>query len=206
MTPMKLPMAPLHSLGHQKSNEVQYDFLGYVMPSALPLVSCDANTIITETTVFLRSRQIKMRCNMTSLVMWHHWCWYHVMVTVSLMIHLHSLGQDDWNEVQHYFFGHVMQLVLASVSHDVNGIANGTTAILRSRLSKWGATWCFAHLMPWALVLPSHNADRIINGTTGFLRSRQSKWGATWLLWSCATIGASVIWHRWHYQWHHCIL
>ena len=43
---------------------------------------------------------------------------------VSPMASLHSLGQDDGNEVQHDFFVHVMSL--ASASHDTNGTINGT--------------------------------------------------------------------------------
>ena len=36
---------------------------------------------------------------------------------------LHSLGQGDQNEGHHDLFGHV--ILLASVSHDTNGIVNG---------------------------------------------------------------------------------
>ena len=35
--------------------------------------------------------------------------------------------------VQHDFFGHVMQLEPVLVSHDANGIVNGTAAFLMSR-------------------------------------------------------------------------
>ena len=41
---------------------------------------------------------------------------------------LQSLGQDDQNKVQHYFVGHVMQLVPVSASHHANGIGNSTIA------------------------------------------------------------------------------
>ena len=34
-----------------------------------------------------------------------------------------SLGQDNWNEVQHELFGHVFSLALAS--YDVDGVING---------------------------------------------------------------------------------
>ena len=37
---------------------------------------------------------------------------------VSLMVPLHSLGQDDQNEMQHDFFGHLRPLAL----HDASGI------------------------------------------------------------------------------------
>ena len=46
---------------------------------------------------------------------------------------LHSLGQDDQNEVQHDFFGQVTALVLVSALHDANRTVNGTTTSLRSR-------------------------------------------------------------------------
>ena len=47
-----------------------------------------------------------------------YWC-------VSLSVNIYySLGQDNWNEVQHDFFGHVIPLVLAS--HDSYSIVNDT--------------------------------------------------------------------------------
>ena len=90
-------MAPLHSLGHDDSKEVQHNFLHHVMPMAsvivllhslgqgnqnevqqehfdyvtqlaLVLVACDANGIINSDITPPRSRSSK-RCNMTSLVM-----------------------------------------------------------------------------------------------------------------------------------------
>ena len=48
------------------------------------------------------------------------------------MAPLHSLGRDKHNEVQHYFFGHVMQLEPALASYDADTIINGTTTCLRS--------------------------------------------------------------------------
>ena len=44
-----------------------------------------------------------MSCN--TFWSWHHWYWHphYVMPTVSSMASLHSLGQDDENEVQHNF-------------------------------------------------------------------------------------------------------
>ena len=81
----------------------------------------------------------------------------HVMPLkpVSPMAPLHSLGQNKWNEVQHDIFGCVTALLLAS--HE----ANGTIAFLRSRQSKWGATWLFDYLMP----LASHDTNGFANGT-----------------------------------------
>ena len=40
------------------------------------------------------------------------------------MAQLYSLGQDNWNEVQHDFFGHVIPLVLTLKLHDANSIVN----------------------------------------------------------------------------------
>ena len=56
-------MAPLHALGQDDKNEAQYDFIGHVIPLVLASVPCDAD--INDTTAFLRSRQLKMTCNMT---------------------------------------------------------------------------------------------------------------------------------------------
>ena len=44
---------------------------------------------------------------------------------------VYSLSQDNWNEVQ---LGHVMPLALVSVSHDADGIINGTIPFL---IAKW---------------------------------------------------------------------
>ena len=93
------------------------------------------------------------------------------------MIPLYSLGQADQNEVQNDFSAHVMPL--ASVLHYNNSTVNGTIAFLRSRWSKWDATWLFGPMMPLALALVSYDANSIINGTITFLRLRQLKWGAT---------------------------
>ena len=49
---------------------------------------------------------------------------------------LHSLGQDNQNEVQHDIFGHVMPLALVLASCDANGIVNSTSAFLRARQLK----------------------------------------------------------------------
>ena len=47
------------------------------------------------------------------------------------MAPLHSLGQDNRNEVQYdIFFVHVMLLVSASASCNTNGIDNGAIALL----------------------------------------------------------------------------
>ena len=84
---------------------------------------------------------IDVRCSMTFLVIWCHWHWYqhHVMQTTLLMVPLHSLGQDDQNEVQHDVLDHVTALAQASTSNYANGIVNGTITFLISKWSKWCA-------------------------------------------------------------------
>ena len=56
-----------------------------------------------------------------------------VMPIVLSMAPLHSLGQDNSNEVQHDLFGHVTLLVLASASCIANSIVNDTIESLGSR-------------------------------------------------------------------------
>ena len=109
----------------------------------------------------------RMRCNMSFLVMWCHWHWYqcHMMWMVLSIAPLHSLGQDDWNEVEPDTLSHVMSLALASVSHNANGVINGTIAFLRSKQSKWG------------------------NMTS----------------WSCETFSTTITCCPWHLQWHHSL-
>ena len=58
-----------------------------------------------------------------------------VLIALSLA-QMDLLVQDDQNEVQHDFFGHLVPLALVLVSHNVKGIINGTIAFLRSRWSK----------------------------------------------------------------------
>ena len=113
-----------------------------------------------------------------------------------LMASLHSTGQDDRNEVQHDFSGHVMPLALELASHNAVSILNVTITFLRSRQSKleflvmWhDYHWHWHHMMPLVLVshdalgsvLVSDDANSIINGITVFLRQRQLKWCVTHL-------------------------
>ena len=58
-----------------------------------------------------------------------------MMSMASSVVPLHSLGQDDQNEVQHYIFGHVTAWVPALASHDISGVNNGIIAFPRSRQS-----------------------------------------------------------------------
>ena len=45
---------------------------------------------------------------------------------------IHFLGQDNQNEVQHHFYGHLMPLMLTSALHDADNIFNHTIALYRS--------------------------------------------------------------------------
>ena len=158
--------------------------------------------------------------------MWCHLYQCHVMLMASSMTPLHSLGQDNWNKVQNEMFGHVTSLVL--VSHDVDGIINGTIPFLWSRWSKWGAgfssydtigvhlsiTWCQWHFQLHSLAQDDQNevqydffvyviplALLLASSMTAFFTSWQLKWGASWIVWSCNTIGISVgvTWYHWHH-------
>ena len=62
-----------------------------------------------------------------------HWCQHHVMWTAPSNVPLHSIGNDEYNDVQHDIFGHVTPFlgpVLASCY--ANSVINGATAFLRS--------------------------------------------------------------------------
>ena len=79
------------------------------------------------------------------LVMCCHWHWYkqHVMIMALSMAQFNLLCQDDWNKMQHDFYGHAMPLALKLVLHDAINIVKGTISFLAPRQSKWGATWLF---------------------------------------------------------------
>ena len=66
------------------------------------------------------------------------WAPHETDDTVSSTILFVSL--DDWNKVQHDFFGNVMPVL---ASHDPNGINNSTITFVHSWLLKWDATWLF---------------------------------------------------------------
>ena len=70
---------------------------------------------------------------MTFLFMSCHWNQHHVMPMASSIVPLHFLNQENQNEVQHDFSGHVMHSVLTLASCDAVGIVNGKTAFLCSR-------------------------------------------------------------------------
>ena len=86
------------------------------------------------------------------------WHWNHVMQAALLMPPLFSWGQDDQNEVQNYFSGHVKPLVSVSAPHDAYCIISGTTELLRSRQPKLGSKSVFGSLTPLASLLVSNAA------------------------------------------------
>ena len=124
----------------------------------------------------------------------------------SSMALLHCIGQDNSNEVQHAFFGHMMPLSLELVSHDANSTINDTIAFLRSSWLKWGTSQLFGPCDATGTM--SYDASSIINGSIAFLRSSWLIWSATWLIGHEDTTdtGTGVRWWQWHHQWHHCIL
>ena len=80
-------------------------------------------------------------------------CWHghqhHVMSMALSIALLYLLGQDNWRNVQHNLFGHVMTLMLVSVSHDANSIINETILFFCLRWWKGDATWYFGYVMHW---------------------------------------------------------
>ena len=67
-------------------------------------------------------QEIEMRCNMTFL------SFNSGVEMVLYIVSLNSLGQNDWNEVQYYFFHHVMPLAFMSCYAD--GIITGNIKFL----------------------------------------------------------------------------
>ena len=61
----------------------------------------------------------------------------------SSMAPLQLLVEDDQNGRQYDFFGHLTLLALTSISSDVNGIVNSTTAFIRSRWLKQCVIYLF---------------------------------------------------------------
>ena len=150
-----------------------------------------------------------MMCYVTFLVMWHHrhQSWYQLMLTVFSMKQMYFLGQVNENEVQHWY--NCIPWIKATdmrcnISYLVlwchwcwNSVTwcqwqhQGTTAFLRSRQLKWGATSLFWPLTQLSFVLVSHDTNTVVSGTTAFLRTRQLNQGAT--LWSCHMVLASTL-------------
>ena len=116
-------MAPLYILGQDDRTEVGHDFFGYAMHTVLSMA------------------QLNSLCPDDCSEMHHVFCdqvtpLHHMMLRALSMAPLCSFSQGDQGKMQHDFSGHVMPLVPALGTCDEDGIANGTTAFLRSRKSK----------------------------------------------------------------------
>ena len=120
---------------------------------------------------------------MTFLVTWCHWQHYQLLVIpMALEIApLHCLVNIIKKRSNMTYLGHVMPQAALLASHDATCIVNGTTAFIKSRQPKWGATWLSDHGMPLALVLASHYTKSIKNAIITFLRTRQFTKDATCL-------------------------
>ena len=140
------------------------------MTLMLESVSCDTNGIIDGTIAFLRSRQLKWGTTSHFWFLHHwHWCCCHMMATVLSITSLHSLGQDNWKEVQHDVFimwhhwcWHLYYVMTtASSINPINwinsktteweiykSIINGINAVLGSRWTKLGPMWLFLVMWP----------------------------------------------------------
>ena len=120
----------LHFLSPKDENDVQHDFFGnlmslalasvspdviniikrsqwlfgHVMPLVLASVSCDVNDVNNGAIAFLRSTQLKS-CATSLFGHWQNllWCLCYMIPTMLSTAPLHSLGQGNWNEVQHDF-------------------------------------------------------------------------------------------------------
>ena len=110
-----LVMAPLHLIGQYDWNEAQHDFSAHTMVLGLMLVSYDAGITLSVS----------------------HDAYSIINGTIIF------LDQDHRSEMQHDFLGHMMPYLLASASCDANGTVYGAITFLRSRQSKWDATWLF---------------------------------------------------------------
>ena len=70
---------------------------------------------------------------MTFAVMQCHWHKCHLKPNGIINGNIHFLGQDNQNEVQNGFLGHVMPLVLVSTSCDAANIISHANAFPESR-------------------------------------------------------------------------
>ena len=107
---------------------------------------------------------------MTFLVMGHHWCWHQshmLMAAMTTITPLHSLHQNNQNEVQYYLFHCVTPLVW----HHVMVMALSMVLLHSIGQDDQNQVQCelFGHVMPLASVPESHDADIIIKGTITFL-------------------------------------
>ena len=108
MMPRASTMASLHFFGWDNWNEVWHNYFGHAMPlhqcwhhMMSKALLCDANSIIDGITAFLKSKWPKWGA---TWIFFHLWHWHHVMPMVASMASLHSLNQNNWNEVHHDFW------------------------------------------------------------------------------------------------------
>ena len=115
----------------------QHNIFGHVMPWVLMSASHDTYCIINGTIPIL-GQDYQNQLQPDFLVMWCH--------CINVASHAANgikngtpafvrSRQLKWSAASH--FGHVMPLVLVSVSYDTDSTVNVTTAFLRSRWSKW---------------------------------------------------------------------
>ena len=99
------------------------------------LASHDTDGIISSTVAFVSSRW-PVRYNIHFPIIWHCWHWHQqpVIPKAVSIAPLYSLGQDNWTNVQHNLFVHVMALML--VSYDADSVISGTIPFVRSIWSK----------------------------------------------------------------------
>ena len=148
--------------------------IGHLMPLALPSVLHYANSITNGNTAFLMLRQLKWSTTGPLFVMWCQWhqCWHH-MIPLALML----VSCDA--------------TALVSASCDVENPINGTTGFLRSRWSKWCATWLSCHVTPLKPALAPYNVDSVVNGTIAFLRLT-IKMRCNMIFWWSNAIGTAI--------------
>ena len=218
-------MTPFCSLCEDSWNKVWHDSFGHIMLLAPVHVLHDPNGILNSPILFVRSRWLKQdakwlfgSCDasgginsitMTFSVIWHCWYWHeHNVMPMALPITpLYSLHQDNWNSVQHNFFGYLMLLVLMSVSHEANSVSNGAITFVRSRWWKWDAAllfwscnaigasisimWCQWHYQ-------FHHYICLV---------KIFEMGCDMTFWSCDATGTSfgITCCQWHSKWHNCI-
>ena len=127
-------------------------------------------------------------------IIWHckHWHQYHVM-QMTLSIALYSVGKDNWNNMKHNIFGHLMSLMLVSVSCDANIIINGAIPFDRLIWAKGNVAWPFCACgaigaMTSLLWCQWHHHE-----TTPFVcQDNQNGWH-----------DFIFMWYHWHWCWHY---
>ena len=102
---------------------------------------------------------------------------------------LHLFHKDNWDEVQHDAFIHLIHLVLALASCFAARIVNGMTAFISARQSNMRCSMTVWSCNVIGTSVDSHDVNGIIIGTNTFVRSRQLKLGKVSPFWSCDAIG-----------------